>query len=37
MKKYIVTLTEDEREALGVLISKGKWQQEFNSVPESGI
>ena len=28
MKKYIVTLTEGEREALGVLISKGKHRSQ---------
>jgi len=28
MKKYIVTLTEDEREALGVLTSKGKHKSQ---------
>ena len=28
MKKYIVTLTEDERETLGVLISKGKHKSQ---------
>ena len=28
MKKYIVTLTEDEREALGVLASKGRHKSQ---------
>jgi hypothetical protein len=28
MKKYIVTLTEDERENLGVLTSKGKHRSQ---------
>ena len=28
MKKYIVTLTEDEREALGILTSKGKHKSQ---------
>ena len=28
MKKYIVTLTEDERDALGVLVSKGKHKSQ---------
>jgi len=28
MKKYIVTLTEDEREALGELVSKGKHRSQ---------
>ena len=28
MKKYIVTLTEDEREALGILTSKGKHRSQ---------
>lgn len=28
MKKYIVTLTDDERKALGVLASKGKHRSQ---------
>ena len=28
MKKYIVTLTEDERKSLGVLTSKGKHRSQ---------
>jgi len=28
MKKYIVTLTEDERETLGILASRGKHKSQ---------
>ncbi len=28
MKKYIVTLTEDERDALGILVSKGNHKSQ---------
>ena len=31
MKKYIVTLTKEEREVLGSLVSKGKHQKWLSS------
>ena len=33
MKKYIMTLTGDERDALGVLASKGKHKSQKSSMP----
>ena len=33
MKKYIVTLAGDERDALGVLASKGKHKSQKSSMP----
>ena len=32
MKKYVVTLTEDERDALGVLASKGEHESQKSSM-----